>query len=782
MATEFPRAVLNYFARVDAEPLNFRRAIIKLHKGRYYVERAIINIDEEGDVTCTSAEHAPTKEELASMKAEFAGLSFPQPILARNVDALLPKLKGSSYYTFRTRKDTKGGDIIMVQERRQLKNGGKRYIPWTQFSGEGEWLEMEPGGRLPFWKPEIDAYSPTKIMIHEGAKCAAFADRLVKEKGKIWEGAYDGTEEGKAFARAPWYEVHPWYETLAEYQAWGMIGGALAPHRTDYAELREEGHSEVVYICDNDQPGISALQKVSRAWGRSLKGVEFGNAFRDGWDIADPLPKKMFTNKGRYKGPWLSELFQPATYATELVPTGSRGRPAIVLRDEFATDWLHCVKPHVYLHREWPHQIHTESEFNNKVAPFSDSTTTSTLLQGKFASKSVALTYDPALPPGIYGGSGDGGMEINCFKPSDIKPEKGDPALWLEFMDHLIPDTGDRKEMFRWICTLVARPDLRPHWGILAIGPQGVGKGTLAEKILMPLVGRGNCSAPTEEQIVESQFDYWSPNKMLAVVHEIYSGHSSKAYNRMKSRMTDSFIEVNQKYQAVYFVENHIRVFACSNSERALQLAEDDRRWFVPTLAENKQPLAYWEKLNMWLTQEGGLEIIRWWCDEWLKTEEPALHGSDAPDSARKRALIEDSYSPGQRLILNVLETFKTHKDKTAFVLDTDLVALVQKEIWDDKRSDKLERPSTVRAIAKGLGMRVGVVRCQIAAWGWKSKGAYVMSYDEKTAKTPPTELAGAHIEIGKKSPVDVSTIKTDGEGKRGGEGEPEDLAPLVQL
>lgn len=732
MATH-PPSVLAYFKRVGAEILNFRRAMVKVHKGAYYVERALIRIMDDGSVKCPVKAYEPTPEEAALMKEELAGWPFPRIIKARVVDDLLPQLKGE-YYVF---KDRGTNEIVMVQERRVGRDGVKSYRPWVMLS-DGSWACMEPEESLPFWMPTRRDGETGRFMIHEGAKAAAFVtDRL---------------------AAGGWN--HPWAEALGAYTHIGMIGGALAAHRTDYAMLVAEKPLEVVYVCDNDTPGVSALQKVSECWGRSMRGVVFGADFPPSWDMADPMPKTRFTEHGRFRGPWIKDLLKPATYATELIPPeGGKGRPKAVLRTEFIEEWLHAVRPAVFLHREWPNDIMNEAQFENSIAPFSHVRGVSLMLQRHMASKSAVLDYDPGRAPGVYAGD-QGQTVINTYQPSGILPEKGDAGPWLEFMEFFVPDAGDRHETFRWIATLVSRPDIRPHYGILAISSmQGVGKGTLGEKILAPLVGKWNCSFPSEEQITDSSFDYWSPHRILAVVHEIYAGHSSKAYNKLKSRITDSGIEVNQKFQAVYTIDNHIRVFACSNSDRALQLAADDRRWFVPKISNRKWSPdklineAYWERFNMWLAQDGGLNIIRWWCDEWIKNNSPALHGSDAPSSETKTAIIEEGFSPGQKLILNLIRQMKFQGGE-GFILDSHLVKFVKDQLWDGRHNDKLERPATLRTVALKEGMKVGEVQAQIKDWGLDTFGARVLAFDAGTAAMTPGELHAAG-----RRPVDLSAL-----------------------
>jgi hypothetical protein len=58
-------------------------------------------------------------------------------------------------------------------------------------------------------------------------------------------------------------------------------------------------------------------------------------------------------------------------------------------------------------------------------------------------------------------------------------------------------------------------------------------------------------------------------------------------------------------------LDNWLHVFACSNSNQALKLSHQDRRWFVPKITSKKLPREWWETFNAWLTREEGLSIIR---------------------------------------------------------------------------------------------------------------------------------------------------------------------------
>jgi len=708
-------ALNSYISRIGAEQLNFRRYMIKDHKGAYYTERAYIKVNPDGTIWCSNIEYAPTEEEAKDIAAEIIKIDFPRAIEASEseLDELRKKVRGALFPCY----SRATGCVVMAQERVQISPESKAYLPWTLFS-DGEWRQMEPDGALPFWKPKERRKS--SIMIHEGAKSAEYVERLIAEGGE-----------------------HPWMDVLSRYEHWGILGGALAPHRADYQELVREKPTEVIYVCDNDWQGKSMLQEVARHYGKAMKGIMFDNMWPPSWDLADPMPKAMFTKAGRYIGPPLEQLTRHATFATELIPN-KKGRPTVVLRRSFREEWYHCVVPEVYINKEWPDRVLGPNEFNNDVRPFSDVDDTARLLKMDAASKTAILRYAPGYPPGIFGAGGEGRF-INTHRPSDIKGERGSAAPWMEFMEHLIPDDGDRLETLRWVATLIARPATRMHYGLLLISErQGVGKGTLGEKILCPIIGKNNVSYPTEELIVNSQYNYWLAHKRLAVVHEIYAGHSSKAYNRLKSTITDKHIQVSKKYMANYEIENWIHIFACSNSMRAIQLSSDDRRWFVPRVTDEKKPSTYWAALNLWLNEEGGLQIIRGWADTWLKKNDPVLTGDDAPWSTIKMEVIEEGMSPGQHLVAHVLKELKSeiNGEQRALVADTHLVQLIKDQLYDGRHNDRLERPLTIRKVAKAMGWHVSKGRAHIKEWGTRLDGPRLICSHEEDANRAPGELA----------------------------------------
>lgn len=734
---KLPEAVLSYLRRIGAEVLTFKSAMVKEYKGAYYIERSLIVFKEDGTVECNNKQHAPSKEEASAIAEALKGMEFPKHAPASEAGAkAFIENKGWKRGEYHLIRDRAAGRISMIQQRFYNDGGQKVFVSWSLWS-DNVWRMMEPGGRLSFWKPR-EKRIQDRLMIHEGGKAAEYCDWLVNDKSIE-------AEEARS--------KHPWAEELARYEHWGMIGGALAPHRSNYKEIRREVPLEVVYVCDNDWQGRSVIKKFSHFYNESLKVIHFDSRFPDGFDLADPLPEKLFWH-GRWTGPALGQLRRAATAATEMIPNPSgKGAPIAVLRDAFREEWHHSISPEVYIHKDWPNQILNANEFNSQVRPYADVDDVARLLRADAANKSRQLHYQPGAPSGLFGNN-QIGQFFNTYCKSPIEParkfKKSDAQPWLDFMELLIPGEIDRHEVLRWCATLVAKPEVKMLYGLLMISEtQGVGKGTLGEKVLAPLVGMANVSFPSETDVVESQFNAWIAHKRLAIVHEIYAGASTKAYNKLKSVITDRYITVNKKHMSTYEIENWLHVFACSNSARALKLSIDDRRWYVPKVSEEKPEggEAYWSKFNRWLEQEGGLEIIARWAIEWLLDNRGVRQGETAPDSEAKRAMIEESMSPGMVIAAGLLDDWKAaNEGREVFCTDQMLVDHIRNVLYQGRHNDRLEKPATIRKLAKSRGWFVGELRTKV--FSRDGTAARVIANRESLAKRHPDGLSAEGFEV----------------------------------
>ena len=240
-------------------------------------------------------------------------------------------------------------------------------------------------------------------------------------------------------------------------------------------------------------------------------------------------------------------------------------------------------------------------------------------------------------------------------------------------------------------------------YGVLLISEtQGVGKTTLGT-ILARLIGMWNVSHPNEAAVCNKQFNSWKAHKRLAIVNEIYSGHSRDAYDRLKETITDDIVNVNEKFIPAYDIENWIHIFACSNSLKALHLDDEDRRWLVPTVSEETRPREYWVEFYRWL-DEGGLGVIAHWAREFVAKHGPVRKGEHAPMTSRKQEVIRESRSEGQQMARDLAEAAMA-QGRPVVLIVREVRAWIA-EMRGLKISDtKLEKALTIRKALLAAGM-----------------------------------------------------------------------------
>jgi hypothetical protein len=238
--------------------------------------------------------------------------------------------------------------------------------------------------------------------------------------------------------------------------------------------------------------------------------------------------------------------------------------------------------------------------------------------------------------------------------------------------------------------------------------------------------------------VVDNPFNSWCAHKRLAIVHEIYAGHNAKAYDELKSVITEASLTVNEKYMANYSIENWLHVLACSNSKRALKLSMDDRRWLVPAVSEQKRHPDEWARLHVWLKDEGGLGKIKWWMAKWLaENGGPVERGVDAPFTSTKQEVVRESYGPGGALFKTFLDHLTVEfGDRPVAFADLDGQRMIRDHVYDGRLTDKLERTGTLRKIAKGEGWHVSSNPLRSLRWSAsRNTRAYVITNDPIAAE-----------------------------------------------
>lgn len=713
------KSIARYLKRIGAEPRSLRTAVVKEGYGNYWKDIAVITFDQQGNVTAPPG-FEPTEDEASVIAQEASEASWPQHIHTKVTANLPDKIKKADPEKVFKFYDTDGA-IVMLQVRVDDREGGKQYLPWTYWD-DGEWRNAEPDGKLPLWGIE-QLKDQTTAFIHEGAKAARAVRRMV---------------EGKTPADKAALKAHPWGEELSNAAHIGWIGGALSPERTDWNVLRKLNLARAYIVSDNDDQGLAAVPNIARQLRVPTFHVQFTSEWPTSFDLADPFPSRMFSKSGGhtyYTGPSFRSCLHPGTWATDQItpkPVKGKkptGKPVTVLRDEFKKMWAYVEEADMFVCKEMPEILRTDQILNKMLGPFSHATNLAALMVRSYRGRSTRLCYRPDILGRVV--TDRTTSAINQHTPTHIKSVPGDITPWTDFLTYMFPVETERVEVERWCATLIAHPEVRMEYGLLLVSEtQGIGKTTLGAKVLAPLVGDHNAGFPTEDDIINSQFNGWVANKRLVIIGEIYSGHSWKAYNRLKSYITDKDIEFNQKYMRPYRVENWVHIIACSNSRKALKMEERDRRWFYPTVTETGWDRKRFGAFNEWLVS-GGLQIIRHWAERYGSYVTP---GERAPMTGLKQQMIKDSRSEAQQELADLCE---------AVSMDEVQVAMAMKEVvsWLKAKLNRVfDTDYELRKTAMEIGWSVLEKRIKIG-----SQMQYVL-LSPKLAQTEAEALSDSRV------------------------------------
>lgn len=597
-------------------------------------EKEVSSIRFRRDGTIRAPGHLlPTTSEAADIERDIQAMSFPNQVtMAALSNANLPDLiknaPDEKLFVFR---EPNNGPIRFIQVRIELDNGDKRYVPQTYWD-DGQWRAIEPENGLPIYG--IDKVRKgDRVFLHEGAKAAKAAEAIGRDPS------------------------HPWSQHFSTGVHVGWIGGAHHINRTMWRELTQLQPGELIILPDNDFIGRSRVNQISERFACPTSYLRLDNSWPKAWDVADPIPEQFFSAQsdetvgGSYIGPSFDDMLVACDWATEEVGTTDNGRPIYAVREAFAQNWVRVQNLQHYAHLSNPEITLNKDQFNIAVRPYSDVADTSALL-AKFSGHICdKVTFMPSMPSGMV--SIDGDYCLNQYVDRRIKPLRSNGSsstkpFW-DFMEYLFPAKEERDVIASWIATVYAKPHVRIAFGLLLLSKmQGVGKSTLLN-IMAELIGRKHVSFPGDAMI-QGDFNGWLVNKRLVVVHEIYAGQSWKTYNRLKTLITDEFVEANNKHVVNYTLPNWTHFAAASNSMEALRIENDDRRWYVPSLPTNLY--GRYAELRSWI-RSGGLRYL---AGELLDFGSYLEEGDKAPLTEAKTALIDQSMPPDERFVLVLME------------------------------------------------------------------------------------------------------------------------------
>jgi hypothetical protein len=166
------------------------------------------------------------------------------------------------------------------------------------------------------------------------------------------------------------------------------------------------------------------------------------------------------------------------------------------------------------------------------------------------------------------------------------------PGNWRVLRDFIrdIICAGDAtvfSYMSCFIAHMLQKPEDKPGVMIVLLGGQGTGKGMFF-KLLRSIWPSTTLLISDMEQVTGRFNDCLERNFIVCLDEAMFAGNR-KAMDRLKSTVSESYVQIEQKFQPARSIESVHRFFASSNHDHFGHIERDDRRSVILRVSESRQ-------------------------------------------------------------------------------------------------------------------------------------------------------------------------------------------------
>lgn len=218
------------------------------------------------------------------------------------------------------------------------------------------------------------------------------------------------------------------------------------------------------------------------------------------------------------------------------------------------------------------------------------------------------------------------GKKVNQWSGFAMKPHPepvaDDEIRW--FLDYVmdILASGDERTfqwIMGWIAHILQEPANKSQTSLVLVGIPGAGKSFLGAEILAPMIGEAHAATTKSVDSITRGFNVLFDNKVFVQCDEAMNNRQKATAAKLKSIITDPWIEVEPKGIDPFHKPNHMRLMFTSNEvEDAINLEDgnNDRRY---TIIEVSSKMVghledYWLPFLEWL-KDARPKIMRWLMD-----------------------------------------------------------------------------------------------------------------------------------------------------------------------
>lgn len=192
------------------------------------------------------------------------------------------------------------------------------------------------------------------------------------------------------------------------------------------------------------------------------------------------------------------------------------------------------------------------------------------------------IIFDPNLK--------DCSGDINTWHGFNVSPKPSDnpcPRLLNHIRAILVSNNEEHYEfLLNWLCWIVQRPGEKTGVAVVFVSDQGTGKSTLVN-VLQKIFGI-HCLQITNSQHLFTQFSAHMDNRVLIVLNESTWGGDKAHEGWVKAAITDDDSLSQAKFGEIKSIKNYWNLMFVSNQPWCYPASDDNRRFFSPTVSNQR--------------------------------------------------------------------------------------------------------------------------------------------------------------------------------------------------
>jgi len=423
-------------------------------------------------------------------------------------------------------------------------------------------------------------------------------------------------------------------------------GGALSVLKNNWDPLLD--FQTIILTPDNDDEGYLAMHKLAYHLVEDLKVsidnikiVLYPDEFPKKWDIADPIPENIDTDAHR--------LVTGALPYTEAIDNfieiwKSLDSKEVAEVDKDKTERLLKIAEDVFYIGELDEMLNIKTDTLMPLKSFDNNLSYLKIGKSKKKPSTWLLEQEPLIFPRAHSfefypkrprGLNDvkGVPIVNRYKGPSIIGKPGDITMWKDTMEDVF-DSAERadaiEQFFAWC---FQNQGEKAMWAPLWISPKkGIGKNWITN-MLGECYGLQNFKPNLKYKNVTGKFNSWIIGTQFAIINEVFL---SKNFNtkqelseEIKDLITEPYIHIEEKFRRGFDYPNTCNFTLISQHEDCMNIADDERRYFVVKCTDKVRYRDYWKPRWEWKDGDGARFLIHHLKN--LEIKDPDLYKERAP-------------------------------------------------------------------------------------------------------------------------------------------------------